>query len=452
MSRAKTSPTHLCGALLILLSLAGASSPRGQGGRAAVHAGKPRASRLGQLAEANVIAVHAYQILLAKKEGKGDPACYSPGKLSDAELQSIVAHQRGLLKSDPAALRAWARGASSVFDPAKDLGPILSAGLVVPPNAPVNVYTDYLRRHVKADPARTRSVANLYQTVLEIERDGDVLQDEYAFYIGVGLPVYIGQLGLPGDDAALLAAGRQLAKETCASPFDTGAVEWQMGGRKIWNWGLKNLHIRDERVLAAELLREGDVKALVPRIRALPAERVAVIGHSFTMGLHWASPSAFVPIVTDIFRRENPGVEFRQYAAGGLTPTRARQRFYYDALAWKPEKVLLVLLPRTDEDYDALRQMTEGFTAAGAKVYMFDRILSPSEKTPGSAERAADVARAAGATIIEVGDILDASPDRGRFQALNDIHMTEPYHRLMAKEWLKFLVGARGAKRDENKN
>jgi hypothetical protein len=23
--------------------------------------------------------------------------------------------------------------------------------------------------------------------------------------------------------------------------------------------------------------------------------------------------------------------------------------------------------------------------------------------------------------------------------------MTEPYHRLMAKEWLKFLAGARGA-------
>ncbi len=27
--------------------------------------------------------------------------------------------------------------------------------------------------------------------------------------------------------------------------------------------------------------------------------------------------------------------------------------------------------------------------------------------------------------------------------------MTEPYHWLMAKEWLKLLIGARGAKRNE---
>jgi len=27
--------------------------------------------------------------------------------------------------------------------------------------------------------------------------------------------------------------------------------------------------------------------------------------------------------------------------------------------------------------------------------------------------------------------------------------MTEPYHRLMAKEWLKLLVGARGARLED---
>jgi len=29
---------------------------------------------------------------------------------------------------------------------------------------------------------------------------------------------------------------------------------------------------------------------------------------------------------------------------------------------------------------------------------------------------------------------------------IDGIHMTEPYHRLMAKEWLKYLAGARGDK------
>ena len=36
--------------------------------------------------------------------------------------------------------------------------------------------------------------------------------------------------------------------------------------------------------------------------------------------------------------------------------------------------------------------------------------------------------------------ILAASPDRGRFSCLDHIHMTEPYHRLMAKEWLRVIL------------
>jgi hypothetical protein len=45
--------------------------------------------------------------------------------------------------------------------------------------------------------------------------------------------------------------------------------------------------------------------------------------------------------------------------------------------------------------------------------------------------------------VVEVKALLAASPDRDRFLCLDNIHMTEPYHRLMAKEWLKLLVGAR---------
>ena len=46
-------------------------------------------------------------------------------------------------------------------------------------------------------------------------------------------------------------------------------------------------------------------------------------------------------------------------------------------------------------------------------------------------------------TVVEVGALIAAAPDRDRFLCLDGIHMTEPYHRLMAKEWLKLLVGAR---------
>ncbi len=418
-----------------------------QGGTpAGARIGQTDPSRLAQLVEANVIATHAYQVLLAKRSGKSDAVCYQTRKLSDGELEALAEHQGKLLKSDIAAVKTWVRHGQSSFDPAQDLEPILGAGLTVPANAPVNVFGDYLRERTKADSLHIRAIANLYQTVLEVERDGDRLQEEFAFYIGLGLPVYVGQLNLPGSDGAMLAVGQQLAAQTCVSPFETNAAAWQIAGRKIWNWGEKNLHIRDEKVLASELLSEPDVKILLPRLRELPAQRIAVIGHSFTMGLHWSSPSSFVPIVIDIFRRENPRVEFKQFAAGGLTASRAKQRFYQSVLDWKPDKVLLVVMTRTGEDYDALKQLGEGFGASGIKTSMFDELHDPESVKPGTVERAVKVARAAGIEIIEVGNTLSAAPDRAKFVCLDGIHMTEPYHRLMAKEWLKFLVSAQEAK------
>ena len=286
----------------------------------------------------------------------------------------------------------------------------------------------------------------MFQTNLEVERDGDRLQELFAFYAGLGLPVYLGQLGLPGTDADFLAMGRELEGKNCPSPVGTTAAEWQIAGRKNWNWGEKNLGIRDDKVLARELLEEPDVKPLVPRIQALPAQRIAVIGHSFTMQLHWSTPGSFVPVVTAIFARENPKVEFRQFQGGGLTSTRAVNRFYADVVAWKPQQVLLVVINRTDEDLENFRRLGRGFADAGAKVLTFDDVHDPKGTVNGLRDRELAVARETGMTVIEVSPLLAAAPDRERFMCLDGIHMTEPYHRLMAKEWLKFLVGARDAR------
>ena len=176
-----------------------------------------------------------------------------------------------------------------------------------------------------------RAIANLYQTTSRSSATATACRSCSASTSRLGLPVYVGQLRLPGRDADFLAVGQASSRDGPARRrWGLSAAEWQIAGRKIWNWGEKNLHIRDDRVLADELLMEPDVAALVPRIRALPPQRVAVLGHSFTMGLHWASPSAFVPIVTALLARENPGVEFRQFQGGGLTSTRAYDRFFAD--------------------------------------------------------------------------------------------------------------------------
>ena len=169
-----------------------------------------------------------------------------------------------------------------------------------------------------------------------------------------------------------------------------------------------------------------------------------MIGHSFTMQLHWSTPGAFVPVVTAIFARENPKVEFRQFQAGGLTSTRAVSRFYADVVAWKPQQVLLVVINRTDEDLQNFARLGRGLAEAGAKVLTFDDVHDPKGTANGLRDRELAVARETGMTVIDVSPLLAAAPDRDRFVCLDGIHMTEPYHRLMAKQWLEFLVGARG--------
>jgi len=401
--------------------------------------------RIEQLVEANILGTHAFQVALSKKEGKGDPTCYATGPLSDTQLAALEAHQAALLKADAKAVRAWAEGRPSAFDPAADLQPLLASRITLADTLPVNVFTRWLAERTKASRAQVRAIASLFQTNLEVERDGDRLQELFSFYIGLGLPVYVGQLGLPGTDAFFLAMGRELEGRSCPSPVGTSAPEWQIAGRKNWNWGEKNLGIRDDKVLARELLEEADVKPLIPRIQAMPAQRIAVIGHSFTMQLHWSTPGSFVPIVTAIFARENPKVEFKQFQGGGLTSTRAYRNLYEQALAWKPDKVLFVVMNRTAEDLENFARMGRGFAQAGVQVLTFDDVHDPDASDPAMVGKDVVTARAAGMTVIDVGPVLAASPDRARFLCLDHIHMTEPYHRLMAKQWLGFLVGARPA-------
>ncbi len=406
-------------------------------------------SRLEQLVEANILGTHAFQVALARTDGKSDPACYPPGALSDTQLAAAETHQAALLKTDVKAVRAWAEGRPSTFDAATDLQPLLRTGLALPDALPVSVFTRWLAGKAKASRVRVRAIASLFQTNLEVERDGDRLQELFAFYAGLGLPVYLGQLGLPGTDADFLEMGRALEGKSCASPVGTSAAEWQIAGRKNWNWGEKNLGVRDDKVLATELLKEPDVAPLVPRMKALPKQRIAVVGHSFTMQLHWSTPGAFVPIVTAIFARENPNLEFRQFQAGGLTSTRAVNRFHDDVIAWKPDKVLLVVLNRTSEDLANFAKLGRDFAAAGAQVLTFDDVHDPDASDPAVVGKDVATAREAGMTVIDVARVLAASPERERFLCLDKIHMTEPYHRLMAKQWLGFLVGARPAHLDK---
>ncbi len=424
-------------ALAILVLFSGAESVGSQS--------STREARLSQIVDANITATHAFQVLMHKSSGKGNGSAWAAGARTDADLKALLDHQKALLAEDPRAVKAWVEGATSSFNPSKNLEPLVASTFNLEAGLPVNVFQEFLRSRTQATPLEARAVASLLQMMLDIERDADLLQQMYAMYVGLGLPVHTARIGLPAKtDEEFLVLGNELSPKIVSSPFDTDPATLQMMFRKMWNWGHRHTGERDKYTLANELLAEPDITPLIPKIAAMPKQKVAVIGHSFTMNVHWSSPSAFVPIVTEMIRKHNTGVEIRQWEAGGLTPTRAYNNFYRDVLAWKPDKVLLVVLSRTEEDYTRLEEMCRGFAAAGAKVLMFDSLRDPDD-APGRDERVDQIAARTGMTIIEVGRILNEAPDKDKFLALDKIHMTEPYHRLMAKEWLKFLVGARGA-------
>jgi creatinine amidohydrolase len=433
---------------VIVILLACSIAPCLQGENGPSQRGDRIPARLARFVEANVIATHAYQVNLAKKNGKGDRDCYSANGLSESELEKVVAHQASLLKEDLVQVLSWTRQQPSIFDPSKDLDPILAAPLKLSPRLPVNVFSRYLSDATKADGVTIRAIACLYQCCLEMERDGTLLWDLMAYFIALGLPTYVGQIGLPGTDADFLKVGNKLAPLTCDSPFEdnpTSPFAWQICGRKIWNWGLKNLHLLDQFAMARELLDEPDIRILLPRIKTLPLQRIAVVGHSFTMQSHWSTPGSFAAVVGAALGMTNPSVQYRQWASGGLTASRANKMFYQDVLAWKPDLVLFAVAMRTDQDLADMKTMCHGFSSAGSKVCAFDSLRDPSEDAIRN-QMGGDAAKETGLTIIEVGQLLATAPDKAEFLCLDKIHMTEPYHRLMAREWLKFLVGARAAR------
>lgn len=408
--------------------------------------------RVLEVIKANIVATHAYQVNLALKSGKGDTNAWSTHGLSASDLDALVKHQQALLSTPAGEIAAWVRGQKSTFEPARDLNPILASPLSPSAaNLPVNAITRILGEYAGISDFRISALASLMQMMLDTERDATQLQDMFTLYVALGLPVHTVQLGLKETtDADFLTLAQRISPALCASPFDTDSVTIRMQFRKMWNWGHRYTGERDKTVLAHELMEEPEVQAILPRVRAMPAQKIAVIGHSYTMGVHWASPSAFVPIVAEIFALVNPKVEVRQWQAGGMNPSRADcQTFYKEALAWKPDRVLIVLADRDPKDTPALEKMAAGFAAQDTKAMMPDSIygsLPMSKKFYWDSETLRAISSKTGIALIPVGAAIDASPDKGHFLALDSIHMTEPYHRLMAKAWLKYLAGTETAK------
>ncbi len=399
-------------------------------------------SRAAQVVEAVIVGTHAYQVHLARQAHLTAAPCWNAAALSDADLESLVAHQAGLFASNRLALRDWIAGRDTMrFDPARDLYPLLTARLSLDASLPVNVFTRSVAGQTRAPEVDVRSVASLYQLILEVDRDGDVL-DTFAFLIGLGLPVYGGEIGLHGDDAAQATLGARLASATCAAPFATDPAAWTIAGRKVWNWGEKHLGIRNAATVAVEMSREPSVQAVLSRLRDAPPARVAVIGDSYTMGNHWASPGSFTTIAAALVAGARLPVETRHYSAGGLKAARAWRMYGQEVVEWRPTVALLAFEVQSDQDVAAVTTWLTALRDAGTRALMFDDWGDPGDREVAMRSRRLDAARAGGVVIVPVQARLAEAPDRDGFLSMDGIHMKEPYHRLMALAWLEALERA----------
>lgn len=402
----------------------------------------PASSRRARFVEAIAAGVHAYQLLLARKSTRADRACWTTSD-DVARLEALVAHFTSLVTEKVDTLRAWADSAPSTFDPKRDLDPLVAAAgrFTMSPRLPLRAIEADLVQYGCSDPSRARALAVLYQLVLEVERDGDVLQDELRLVAALGLPISPKDCGASGSDEDFLAMGRRLAATTCAAPFDVDAKAWQIAGRKLWNWAEKMRGERGASQIAGELAREPEIAALFPRLARLSPRRIVVLGHSYTMSAHWATPASFTDVAAKLIARVNSRVTITHESSGGMTARRALERLP-EVLAGHPDEILLVVVLESEEDFKALRTIGTKAREAHVRLDTFDDVTAPLARPGASVEiaRLRTIARETAMGVIDVSDRLKGADDRDQFVCLDGDHMKEPYHRFMAGAWLAHLA------------
>ena len=196
--------------------------------------GDPAESRREQLVTACIRGTHANQVAWALREKKGDARAFAPGACTPAQLQSAVQAHQHLLSGDADEIEKWIQGAPSRFDPAGDLQRLLALQFRFEDNLPVVLAMDDFRSRGArgATPAQVKALANLLQLVMEVERDGDLVQEQLKLYRKLNLLIGPCDLGYPDDDDALEEVGLRLGGVACEAPYVTREGAWRITLRK----------------------------------------------------------------------------------------------------------------------------------------------------------------------------------------------------------------------------
>ena len=170
-------------------------------------------NEMERVAEACIRGIHAGQAL------KGMPG----GELPPEDLRGLDARFLKLIRGD-----------------ASQVQPLLASSAEPLPSSPARLVEALFRRESPAArPEDARSQAALWQLSLEVERDGDIMQELLAFLKSQNLALCPAQVGLDWSEPQMLKIGDELAPQIHPCPFDVSPRGIALTGMKIKHWGEK---------------------------------------------------------------------------------------------------------------------------------------------------------------------------------------------------------------------
>jgi len=404
---------------------------------------------LNRLTGALMEGIHLGQVLEQEsRKIKGDAELFSPGKLTVEKGKELFAASEQL-SSHPDEVIAWVRK-QKMEKAAIDVGELVTAldGAPEPDwgKLPVGLLFRWLENRVGAkDRASAAAVANILQESLDIDKPGPQLRELIVLHYRLGLKVNFAQLGLPAQDSDFLAIGKELAPRTAACPYKTSPDFYQQALRVMENIANKATGYRDKTVLGKEILRDPAMERLIPALKAMPAKRLAFLGHSLMFTGHWSTAASWCDIAGEAAKQVNPGVEYRDYQSGSITAGRAVKEHLAAMLEFKPTDTFLLMVPaRGVADQQALEKIITELRKVGSRVCIVDDVRPGTPaKTPDGKDVHAFEREACGklgGTFLEFVKLSKDVPGSDKWIACDDIHMNTEGHVFYAKELLKFLA------------
>ena len=394
--------------------------------------------RLVSLVNAMIHGVHWGQVLRNERAPiKGDAAAFGPGALPLTRVTALHDHFKKLATTSTERLVAWSRGTADA-DIDQLIAELQRDAIPADPRLPVHVMIAYMKRRLTGpEEFFVRAVANLVQLCLEIDHDGTYLQDLLRLYIALGVK----QLSLPEDDAGQIAAGRELSPLCAPAPFDTDPDAFHAIFQKLVWWVQKNSGQRDRFTLARELAEDPEIKPLLPILKSQPPRRVAILGHSMTMSLHWSTFGSWCDIAGEVVKSVNPGYEAKGFQSGGLTPERAVIEHLANVLAWKPHETYILVATRLPQDREPFEQIVSQLRAIGSKVFIVDDIRPFLPLDAGVVAFLKELCQKHGATLLDYW-ARGKKQNYKTWECLDDIHMLTDGHIFYAKETLKMWAAS----------